>query len=290
MGRFWDVRVVSGAALVCLVSAVAAALVTDAAALAACGVTGLLSLALLGMELSGVGWGIILGILVRTCTKEVLLNLSHPQPTLFGELVRRGMGEMNARQRALTLEMASLKPGESVCELGCADGRQLVKIAELVGPTGQAVGLDPSTDAVRRAYEHLSAQFGERHVVLDGATEHSGVPRCAVSTGGVGLGWRLGDAAARFDVIMHCNCIYFWSGDLVERLGELRSHLKKGGRHVFGTTLQEVLRRISAEDADHRFVHTEYEEFERCLNEAGFVDLRKIPFEGGMVWISSSPE
>jgi len=42
------------------------------------------------------------------------------------------------------LDIADLRPGETVVDLGCGRGRDVIRAAELVGAAGQAIGVDAS--------------------------------------------------------------------------------------------------------------------------------------------------
>ncbi len=67
------------------------------------------------------------------------------------------------------LLFAGLRPGMRVLDVGCGSGETTLRIAALVGPGGQAVGIDRDAelleDAQRRAEEHgIPAAFWQKEV------------------------------------------------------------------------------------------------------------------------------
>ena len=60
-----------------------------------------------------------------------------------------------ARPRAVSLRLLVPGSGSRVLEVGCATGATLVEIARAVGPSGRAVGIDPSPSMIARAASRL---------------------------------------------------------------------------------------------------------------------------------------
>jgi SAM-dependent methyltransferase len=73
---------------------------------------------------------------------------------------------------------AGIGPGSRVLDVGCGVGALLGELAELVGPDGEAVGLDSSPDAVTaaRAYLHRRGLDGYARVELADGLDN-GLPR-----------------------------------------------------------------------------------------------------------------
>src|SRR6476646_7846168 len=66
--------------------------------------------------------------------------------------------------RALPLDLAALRPGERVLEIGCGTGAVTLPAARRVGPGGLAVGIDPAPEMIAEARRkarraHNPAQF-----------------------------------------------------------------------------------------------------------------------------------
>ena len=64
-----------------------------------------------------------------------------------------------AAQKQQSTELLGLKPGMSVIEIGCGNGRDAEALAKLVGPTGRVVGVDASQELISQATER-TASFG----------------------------------------------------------------------------------------------------------------------------------
>src|SRR5215468_5372639 len=53
---------------------------------------------------------------------------------------------------------ASLKPGETVVDLGCGGGLDVLLAAPRVGPTGRAIGIDMTPEMIERARRNAARQ------------------------------------------------------------------------------------------------------------------------------------
>lgn len=109
------------------------------------------------------------------------------------------------------LDVAALRVGERVLDVGCGYGTSALAAAETVGPTGEVVGVDVSAPLVARAIER--------------------------SAGGARLSYVLADAAVHrfaesFDVEISRFGVMFFD-DPVRAFANLRSALRAGGRLVF---------------------------------------------------------
>lgn len=62
-------------------------------------------------------------------------------------------GSLPSMQRVRTAASAQLAalPGDVICDIGCGPGTELVRIAQLVGPDGVAIGIDPSATMLEEA-------------------------------------------------------------------------------------------------------------------------------------------
>ena len=63
------------------------------------------------------------------------------------------------------LAFAGIRPGDTVLDLGCGAGLDLVLAAEAVGPNGHVIGIDFSTGMLARAKENV-ARAGHSNVTL----------------------------------------------------------------------------------------------------------------------------
>ncbi len=109
------------------------------------------------------------------------------------------------------VELAALRHGETVLDLGSGPGRDLLAAARAVGPTGRAIGVDFTQEMIERARQ--SAADGDLHNVsiVEGDLEQLPVPCGAV------------------DVVIS-NCVINLVGDKRRALVEAFRALRPGGR------------------------------------------------------------
>lgn len=106
--------------------------------------------------------------------------------------------------------MASLKPGETVVDLGCGGGLDVFLAAQRVGPTGKAIGIDMTPAMIDRARRNLKP--GDKNVAFHLATID-----------------KLPLPAASVDCIIS-NCVINLAPDKSAVFREMARVLKPGGR------------------------------------------------------------
>jgi SAM-dependent methyltransferase len=107
--------------------------------------------------------------------------------------------------------LAELKPGETVLDLGCGGGIDVLLSARRVGPTGKAFGLDMTDEMLALAEENRRRSGLANAHFLKGEIEHIPLPDGSV------------------DVVIS-NCVINLSGDKDRVLREAFRVLKPGGR------------------------------------------------------------
>lgn len=117
-----------------------------------------------------------------------------------------------AAPRLRSHQLLGIQPGATVLDVGCGTGIALREIAELVGPHGTVVGVDPSTAMLEQARERLGAVLAHVELVEGTAT-------------GTGLGDDRFDAVRTERVLMHV-------AEPVEALAELARVTRPAGRIV----------------------------------------------------------
>src|SRR5258708_13440556 len=72
--------------------------------------------------------------------------------------------------RGKALDLANLKPGESVLDVGCGTGTLAIAAKQRVGPTGRVYGVDASPEMLARASKKAS-KAGAEVVFQNGVVE-----------------------------------------------------------------------------------------------------------------------
>jgi arsenite methyltransferase len=180
-----------------------------------------------------------------------------PLGALGGRLMERG----NVEQERWAVAHAVLEPGERVLVVGPGPGVGLSLAAAAVGPSGRAVGIDPS-ETMRRMAAARCASDIERGVVelRAGTTEETGCPD------------------GTFDAAISVNNVMLW--DLPAGFAELARVLRPGGRlvvtvhrHVLGVAPAQL--RTEAENAG--FGETALNVRKRRLNSPAVELLARRP-------------
>jgi len=111
------------------------------------------------------------------------------------------------------VELAALKSGERVLDVGCGTGASALPAAKAVGPGGQVLGLDVAETMLARARWKASEQ-GLGNVTF----------RCADMSGS-------GEPDESFDAVISVFSIFFVP-DMEGQIAELWKHIRRGGRLV----------------------------------------------------------
>jgi demethylmenaquinone methyltransferase/2-methoxy-6-polyprenyl-1,4-benzoquinol methylase/phosphoethanolamine N-methyltransferase len=132
-------------------------------------------------------------------------------------------GRLAALHRKI-VELAGIRPGERVLDVGCGPGRLAIVAAAVAGAGGETCGIDPAPEMVELARRN-AARAGAKVRFEVGAIEALPFP------------------ADHFDVVLSSLMLHHLSDDLERRgLAEVRRVLEPGGRLVavdFGATPAE---------------------------------------------------
>jgi len=121
-----------------------------------------------------------------------------------------------------TVELARLKPGENVLDVGCGSGASALPAAEQVGPQGQVLGVDLA--------ERLLAIAGDK-------AASRGLGNIRFETGDM---TSLGFPDGHFDAVI-CVFAIFFVPDMVRQVRELWRMVRRGGRLAITTWGPRVL-------------------------------------------------
>jgi ubiquinone/menaquinone biosynthesis C-methylase UbiE len=160
------------------------------------------------------------------------------------------------RQR--TVDLADLRPGETVLEVGCGTGAVARAARTRVGPAGQVVGIDPSAEMIAVARRKAA----RNRVQVDFRV--AGIEALPLPDGSV-------------DAVLSSLMMHHLPADLKRTgLAEVRRVLKPGGRLVivdFGER-RGLLSHLALSAIVHHSSKHSVEDLVRVLEGAGFGDFR----------------
>ena len=188
-------------------------------------------------------------------------------PEWLKPLLARIHPEVLSRYYGCGLVTPPLLQGCRVLDLGCGSGRDVYALAQLVGPTGEVVGVDMTDEqlAVARAHQaHHAQAFGYANVKF----LHGYIERLD----------ELGLEPGSFDVIVS-NCVVNLSPDKDAVLAGVQRLLKPGGEFYFSDVYAD--RRVPAAVRNDTVLYGEclggalyWNDFVRLAQRHGFADPR----------------
>jgi len=196
-----------------------------------------------------------------------------PPPAPLRRAIEARYGALAATESNLScggaLDLAGPRPGEVLVDLGCGRGRDLRRAAELVGPGGQAIGVDASEEMLTRARA---------------ATEGAGNVRL-VRSDLAALDLPAGSAE-----VVISNCAINHAPDKAAVFREVHRVLRAGGRLVVSDVvsegvLPEAIRRDPAAWAACYGGAIPEDDYLAAVRAAGFRDVevlaRTAPYQKG---------
>jgi SAM-dependent methyltransferase len=190
-------------------------------------------------------------------------------PAALRPLLARIHPEVLSRYYGCGLVVPPLLEGLRVLDLGCGSGRDVYLLAQLVGASGQVVGVDmtPEQLSVARSHQqHHAERFGFANVTfLEGRIEQ--LEQLPLEPGS-------------FDLVIS-NCVVNLSTDKLAVLNGVRRLLKRGGEFFFADVYAD--RRIPEGLRHDPVLYGEclsgalyWNDFLRLARQAGFADPRLV--------------
>ncbi len=163
------------------------------------------------------------------------------------------------------LELAGLKEGEAVLDLGSGGGIDVLAASKYVGKTGRAYGLDMTDEMLALANENKRKMHAENVEFLKGYIEDIPLPDESI------------------DAVIS-NCVINLSEDKAKALSEAYRVLKKGGRFAVAdiVAIKEVPASVRSKVAlwfGCIAGALETGEYKRLLENAGFRDIEITPVD-----------
>jgi SAM-dependent methyltransferase len=183
------------------------------------------------------------------------LQLSEPERMRY-----RLMAERARETEADLWEYSGIVPGARVADVGCGPGAVLTEIAQIVGPEGTVVGVEPGQPAREAAREELDAHGLEHVEVREGDGEATGLEPGA---------W---DCVMMRHVLTH-------TGDAAQRIVAHLATLLAPGGHLYLVDVDLDAFRSTPEDPEISEQFDRYAQFHRSLGN----DARMGPRLGSML-------
>jgi ubiquinone/menaquinone biosynthesis C-methylase UbiE len=172
-----------------------------------------------------------------------------------------GLGT-NGRNSRMVIELAQVRPGDSVLDVGCGSGSLTLTAQSYAGPGGKVVGIDAAPEMIEVAREKASRSGLE--VVFE-----------------VGLIEKLDFPDATFDVVISRLAIHHLPDDLKHKgFAEILRVLKPGGHLLiadFKPPVNPILKHITSALVGSRMMQTNVWSLPPMLASAGFVQVTSGP-------------
>jgi len=178
-----------------------------------------------------------------------------PRHDFFQRLLGMGVDGSNSR---MIMEMARVKAGDRVLDVGCGTGELTLTAQIHAGEAGCAYGIDPSAEGIELARKKAK-RSGLKAVFEVGLVEKIAFPE------------------ANFDLVINRLVIHHLPDDLKRQgLKEILRVLKPGGKLFiadFRPPVNPILAHATLAVVGHRMMQTDVRHLPAMLSEAGFVEV-----------------
>jgi ubiquinone/menaquinone biosynthesis C-methylase UbiE len=170
--------------------------------------------------------------------------------------------------RQMTVELAQVKPGDQVLDVGCGTGSLTIAAKRAAGAAGEVHGIDSAPDMIELA-RRKATQVGAQVDFQVGLIEDIPFPE------------------AKFDLVLSSLMLHHLPDDL-KREGFLEIHrvLKPGGRFVavdFDPPTRPLARWLAVLFFGHGMLQNNLRALEAMLQAAGFIETRTGKTRYGLI-------
>ena len=188
-------------------------------------------------------------------------------PNEFREPIKKIHPEILSRYYGCGLVAPPLLDGLRVLDIGCGSGRDVYLLSQLVGETGEVIGVDMTSEQL-----DIAKSFSDYHA------KEFGFKNFDFYQGYIEKLERLGLEAGSFDLIVS-NCVLNLSPDKYSVLSGIKKLLKTGGEFYFSDVYSD--RRIPKDLINDPILYGEclsgalyWNDFLRISRDVGFKDPR----------------
>jgi ubiquinone/menaquinone biosynthesis C-methylase UbiE len=181
------------------------------------------------------------------------------QYDIFTGLMGLGVNRPNSR---MVVELAKIKPGDKVLDVGCGTGNLTLTAKTVAGASGSVYGIDPSPEMIDVARKK-ARRIGSEAVFDIGVVEKIAFPE------------------ATFDVVISRLVIHHLPGDLKRQgFAEIFRVLKPGGLFLladFNPPANPILNHVTSALVGPQMMQSNVQGIPPMLAEAGFVEVASGP-------------